>query len=346
MAPDDRSCWASGEKSVFDADLTMRYRDTAMAVHPEVFGLKCKQGTKDEVPKRYQPLGIDRKRKHLKLTADWAHKVAPFQFEFYPLRFAGWNGFDETGKILIYEWPKHGEIYSMATDNSDGKGEDSTVIKVMRKGGRGRCDAEVASFASSEISGTELWPWTLALGTLYSVRREGKIRQPMFIPETNREGGTQLLREMYYRGWKAESVYCEYRSKATARGRASRVEGFHTSPANRPDLVQRGIQALTNEMIEVNSPAVVDEMDVFIRHANGVIAAAKNRHDDHLLTLFLCFHALYAGEPRSAGSDPFIERTRAVPEEQLYPLATDGTASDVSLYLGAMVGENITWPTG
>lgn len=346
MAPDDRSCWASGEKSVFDPDLTMKYRETALAIHPEVFGLRCKQGKKDEVPKRYQPIGIDHKRKHLNFIADWTHKIAPFEFELYPLRFGGWNGFDETGKILIYEWPRHGETYSMSADPSDGKGEDSSVIKVMRKGGRGRCDAEVASFSSSGLSGTELWPWTLALGTLYSVRRDGKIKQPLFIPETNRDGGNQLLREMYYRGWKSEAVYCEYRSKSTARGRAARVEGFHTSPANRPDLVQRGIQALANEMIEVNSPSVVDEMDVFIRHANGDIKAAKNRHDDHLLALFLCFHALYSSEVRSTGADPFIERTRAVPEEQLYPLATNEMASDVSLYLDNMVKGNFEWPTG
>lgn len=343
LASDDRSAWASGEKSVFEAELTMRYRD-AVAQPIGVYGLKGKCGKDDVVPKRFQPIGVDHKQKSRNVIADWTHKYAPFEFELYPIRFNGYNGFDETGKILIYELPLPGEIYSMSTDNSDGKGEDSSVIKIVRKGGRGRCDAEAASFASAGISGTELWPWTLALGTMYSVMRDGKRKQPLFIPETNREGGNQLLKEMKYRGWKSESIFCEYRGKSTTRGRSSKIEGWHMSPQNRSDLIQRGIAALENEVIEVNSPAVVDEMDTFIKWPDGSIKAAKHRHDDHLISLFLGFHALYFGDARAAGKDPFIERTRAVPEEELYPLMSE-PAANISDYISNVVGENFNWPT-
>lgn len=116
------------------------------------------------------------------------------------------------------------------------------------------------------------------------------------------------------------------------------------SPQNRSDLIQRGIAALENEVIEVNSPAVVDEMDTFIKWPDGSIKAAKHRHDDHLISLFLGFHALYFGDARAAGKDPFIERTRAVPEEELYPLMSE-PAANISDYISNVVGENFNWPT-
>lgn len=336
MAPDDRSCWAAGEKSIWGADLLMRYRD-ATAQPLAVFGLKGTCGGDDIVPKRHHVLGALHKEKSLKITADWTKKYAPFEFEFYPVKFTGWNGFDETGKIIIFEWPKPGETYSLAADNADGRGGDSSVLKILRKGGAGRCDAEAASFASSGISGTELWPWTLALGTFYSVIRDGKLQQPILIPEINREGGGQLVKEMDYRGWK--HFYKERRGRATTRGKGTIQWGWHMNEQNRSELILRGIQAIEDEWIEVNSPAVVDEMDVFIRHNNGRIAAAKYRHDDHVISMFLAFWALYYDQARGSGPDPGVPRIRPVASEALFPLASEDIGSQISRHIDEMISE-------
>jgi hypothetical protein len=336
MAPDDRSCWAAGEKSVFNADMLMKYRD-ATTTPKAVFGLKGKCGVDDIIAKRHHILGALHKLKSLKVTADWTKRYAPFEFEFYPVKFTGWNGFDETGKIIIFEWPKPGETYALAADNADGRGGDSSVLKVLRKGGMGRCDAEVASFASSGISGTELWPWTLALGTLYSVMRDGKLQQPVFIPEINREGGGQLVKEMDYRGWK--NFYRERRGRATSRGKGTIMLGWHMNEQNRAELILRGIQAIEDEWIEINSPAVVDEMDVFIRHPNGRIAASKHRHDDHIISMFLGFWALYHDQVRGTGPDPTIQRSRPVSDDAMFPLAEEGIGSQISRHIDEVISE-------
>ncbi len=325
MAANDRMAFTPSYKSVFDPDLLMRYRD-AIADPVGVFGLKGNCGRDQVVPKRYQPTGhIGEKPIHI--TADWSRHFSPFKFELYPLKFKGWNEFDGDGKILIWEWPKRGETYALSTDNADGLGADYSVIQIMRKGGGGRCDAQVAEFASDEISGVELWPWVLALGTFYAVQREGKMRFPILIPETNREGGRQLLKELERRGWKSNDIYTEFRHRSTGRKASGTVSyGWQMTPLNRDELIQRGVAALENEIIEVNSPALVEEMGSFVRDENGKKQAAKHRHDDRLIAIFLAFQALYSEEARATGKDPTIERTRVISEEVLYPLATDEAA--------------------
>lgn len=343
MAADDRSAWASGERSVFDSDLLERYRNSTLqpaewAGVSAVFGLRGKLGTDDNVvPKRHQPWGALHQIKSLGLTVDWTKKTLPYEFEFYPVKFNGWNGFDETGKIIIFEWPKPGEIYSLAADNADGRGGDSSVLKVLRKGGGGRCDAEVASFASSGVSGTELWPWTLALGTLYSVVRDGKLQQPIFIPEINREGGGQLVREMDSRGWK--NFYKERRGRATSRGKTSVLWGWHMNERNRSDLILKGIQAIEDEWIQIASPAVIDEADCFIRHPNGRIGAAKYKHDDHLISVFLAFWSLYHDQLRASGPDPTIQRVRPSTAAEIFPLADEDIGSQVSRHIDELISE-------
>ncbi len=335
MAADDRSALISNYKSVFDPDLLMRYRD-AVEDPIGVFGLKGKCGADEIVPKRFRPIGVDHKKKSLMVTADWTKHYAPFEFEFYPLPFQGYSEFDESGKILIWEMPKHGEVYALSTDNGDGVEEDYSVIQVIRKGGGpGRCDTQVAEFASNEISGVELWPWALALGTLYSVKREGRVQQPLVIPETNREGGQRLWKDLELRGWR--NVYRERNAKSTSRNDQSQTVGWHMSPQNRDDLILYGEAAIGNEVIELNSPELVNEMSSFIRHPNGKKGAAKGKHDDRIIALFLAFHALYHSDARATGKDPNVERGRTVPEEQLWPCAHDDSASNLSLYIESMV---------
>lgn len=346
MASDDRAALTSNFKSVFDPELRMRYRD-AVQLPVEisggyaVFGLKGKCGQDEIVPKRFQPVGVNHRSKSLMITSDWTKKYAPFEFELYPLRFNGYDEFDETGKILIWEWPKAGEIYAFATDNGDGKGEDRSVIQVLRKGGVGRCDSQVAEFASDEISGVDLWPWALALGTLYSVKRDGRVQQPMCIPETNREGGQRLITDLELRGWK--NFYEERAPSSTSRGNAATRRGWHTSPQNRDTLILYGSSAIENEVLEINSPELVSEMDTFIRHPDGKKGAAKHRHDDRLMALFLAFHALYAQDVRATGKDPNVERGRVIPEEVLWPVGHEPAASSVSIMIDSIVRE-IDWP--
>lgn len=281
MAADDRGAFSTNYKSVYDPELLMRYRD-ALPQTVEVFGLKGKCGAEELVPKRYRPIGVDHKRKSVRVVADWTKKYAPFEFELYPLTFKGYDEFNENGKILIWEWPNHGETYAISTDNGDGKGEDRTVIQVIRKGGRERCDAQVCEFASDEISGVDLWPWALALGTLYSVKRDGQVKQPVMIPETNREGGQRLIDDLDFRGWK--NFYQEDRSSSTSRGARSILRGWHTSPQNRDGLILFGSSAIEGEVLEINSPELVSEMGSFIRHPDGKKGAAKCLHPNSRIT--------------------------------------------------------------
>lgn len=348
MAADDKSAFASNFKSVYDAELLLRYRDAVVppleiAGGYAVYGLKGKCGADDIVPKRFQPIGHNHRAQSLRVVSDWTKHYAPFEFELYPLQFKGYSEFDESGKIIIWELPKHGEVYALSTDNGDGVEEDNSVIQILRKGGPGRCDAQVCEFASNEVSGVELWPWVLALGTLYAVRRDGKMQLPLLIPETNREGGQRLLKDVELRGWPLRNMYSERTRNSTSRGVSAISYGWHMSPSNRDDLILYGSSAVENEVLEINSPELVNELSSFIKHPTGKKGAAKGKKDDRIIGLFLAFHALYADSARATGKDPNVERGRAMPEEALWPVANELGASSVSMMINSIVND-IPWP--
>ncbi len=170
----------------------------------------------------------------------------------------------------------------------------------------------------------------MAAATYYSVFASGKLRQPRCVPEINREGGLTFLREMQRHGWKSESFHVQIKMKAaTRRGQPSISYGWYSDSVNRPDLVQRGVQAIKEEYIELNSPWLVNEMDSLIYDpGTRKIGAAKGKHDDRLFGLWLAFVSIYDDEIRATGKSPFQERQRIVSQEDRYPVYKSQQAYD------------------
>jgi len=319
MASDDLSAWASREQSVFDPELRLKYRQ-ACADPVAVYGIR-----KGGIPEKFWPsrkemkLGEDGKPIIKTIVADWNHNLPPLEFEFVELKFNGYSETDPFGKLFIWEEPDDGQTYGFGADVSDGLGakrSDNSTLEMFRKGSRWKLDAQCAEFASPDMSGADLWLIGLALGTYFSVYVNSKRKQPRCVPEMNREGGQTFHREMKRRGWK--NFHEDVKASSTRRGAPTITEGWRMNPVNREDLVQKGVQSIREEYIEINSPWLVSEMDSLIKWPDGKIAAAKGRHDDRLICLWLPFASLYYDDVRSTGRNPFMERELKVQPEQKY----------------------------
>jgi hypothetical protein len=337
MPADDLEAFQSLKMSIFDAELLAKYRNSVREPIG-VYGLRGK-----DIPREFHPKKSeieDRNPQIFRVKIAWTNSLPPFEFEFVRLKFHGYSNTDPQNKFFLWEMPKADQIYAVGFDSSDGLGvdrSDNSVIEVLRQGDTRRCDAQVGEFVSADLSGAALWPFSLAVGGFFTVLRGGKVKQPLAIPEINREGGQILWRELKLRGWK--EVYREIQKSSVRRGAPSFTEGWRMSVLNRVDLVQWGENGLNDEQVEINSPWFVDEMGTFIKHEDGKHAAAKGKHDDRLIGLWLPFRVLYLDDARDSGVNPFVERKREVPESEKYPLYTDGMLSGevVSPYLENMI---------
>jgi hypothetical protein len=323
MAADDVSAFVSGEVSVFDPELRMAYRQSC-ASPVKVYGIRG-----GGIPERFWPTKRDMKLDNrgqpiiLKIEVDWATSLPALEFEFVELKFHGYSETNPFGKLFVWEEPQNGEIYAFGADSSDGLGErrsDNSVLQFFRKGSRWKLDSQVAEFASPDISGADLWLYGMAVGTYFSVYTNGKIRQPRCVPEINREGGRTFLSEMQKHGWKSESFHVQIKMKAaTRRGQPSISYGWYSDSANRSVMVERGVQAIREEYIELNSPWLISELDTLICE-NGKIQAAKGKHEDRLIALWLAFVSIYDDEARATGKSPFQERQRTISQADRYPI--------------------------
>lgn len=333
MASDDVSCFVSRELSVFDAELRLAYRQSC-ANPLKVYGIRG-----GGIPERFWPPKRAWKKDVrgnpivMTITADWVPSLPPLTFEFVELKFEGYSNTNPFGKLFLWEEPKHGEVYAFGADSGDGLGEkrsDPSVLEFFRRGNRFKLDAQVAEFASPDIAGADLWLYAIAIGTYFTVYTGGKYRQPRCVPEINREGGRTFLKEMLRHGWKSESFHVQIRNKATRRGTPTIEYGWFTDSANRGPLVERGVQAIREEYIEINSPWLVSEMDSLVCDpATKKIAAAKGKHDDRLMALWLPFASIYEDEVRATGRSPFQERVRQISDAEKYPVYHDPATVDM-----------------
>lgn len=323
MPADDQEAFAAPLESVFPAEVIDRFRQ-AIERPLAVFGIRGKH-----IPERFYPRDseINTKLPIVTVKASWLSSLPTLAFEFVPLKFFGYSEIDPTGKLFVWEWPEAGRTYGLGCDSGDGLGakrSDDSVLEMVRKGGRFDNDAQVAEFASPDISGTDLWPWALAMGTFYAVPVNGKLRLPKCVPEINREGGKNLVRLLSQWGWPLDLFHRELRRSATRRAaQAIATPGWNMNPVNRKDMLEWLNTALVNDYLEINSPWFVKQMGQFIKRDDGLWGAAKGRHDDRLFALGMAYYSLYEHDTRNTSPEPFIDRSRVVTDEEKYPVYQD-----------------------
>ena len=298
----------SDNSAIFGPEVIEVFRGGARM--PEgVYGIKASQA---EIPVSLQARDelIDTSRKPIDIHCTWG-TGASHDYRLVPLLHKGSAPFSPEGKVIIYEHPQQNEEYLLGTDTGYGLGQDSSVIQGLRKGSASRNDEQIFEFASPQLNSYTLWPFNLALGTLYSVRYKDKIRQPRQVIEGAANGENVHL-ELKKRGWTNFHNWVRYDKKRIQEFKANR-ELWYTTSWSRPLMMDMLLDALNNGWLDINSPWFINEMSELevIEAGRQKIAAALGQHDDRIMALGIALFSAHALETR--GRDGWAARRERAP---------------------------------
>lgn len=237
------------------------------------------------------------------LTVRTRHVLSKFDvtYQFVPVQFTGYAEFDEAMKILIWEWPEDGYLYGVGVDTSDGIGQDRSTIEIMREATPTRCCGQVAEFAYEYIKAFQLWPFTLALATLFSTTNPhaGTRTQAKVCVEC-RGNGEAVQFEMQKRGWSNFHVWKRYDNKRPTRDADAYKIGVYTNAWFRSQMMDMLLTCIDEEAIDLPSPYLVQELTTLERDPDQQKAkAAYGAHDDRVMGLGFPLFSLHVGKPPS-----------------------------------------------
>lgn len=297
-ASNDLECFQSTNRSAFSGDTIEICRDRLR----DPIGVYKLVGVKDsveDIPITQRPAASeeDRTKARIPIHCQWGRFEA--HYELVPIKYQGSSSGSEMGLIFIYEGPREGYAYGYGCDTAEGVGGDRSVIEIVRKDTLSDPDAQVCEFASDMVSGLELWPWCMALGTLYSPYSGGDRRQALSAIEV-KFGGDALQYELRKRGWSNFLVWPRVLDqKKIDLGRA-RTLGFVTNAWSRPNMVNIILTWINRDRILINSPFFIEEMEAFEKEEEGQkMKAAYGEHDDRIMSMGFILFAFHIHEIHS-----------------------------------------------
>ncbi len=330
MPADDLEAFQNQAISVIDQEVILNYRERALSQAP--VGVYTITG-----PSIHQSLIVprsqwDRSKPVITITPSAVCRATE-TYQFVPVIFDGYIGYDPMWKLFIWEWPDNYETYGIGCDTSDGIGKDWSVLEAFRKGSIHRPHAQVAEFASPYIKANQLWDMTLALGAFYSVMhpRAGRRTQCRICVEC-KGNGEKVQDELQKRGWSNFHPWKKLDNrKRTTNDKVYKV-GVFTNVWYRALLMDTFLTQVDEEYIDIRSPWLVSEMETLERDPDQQSArAAYNTHDDRVMAMAFPLEALTVDDRQRT------KYARAVP--QYVDEAGDGAGGE------GLIGTYATYQT-
>lgn len=284
MPADDSEAFQNTAISVIDQDIVLTYRENALARPP--LGVYTIVG-----PTIHKMLTVPRSQwDHSKPTITVKPSAvcrATEVYQFIPVQFTGYIGYDPMWKLFIWEFPEPNEIYAEGVDTSDGIGEDWSVLEILRKGSARRSHAQCAEFASPYIKAGQLWDLALALGAFYSVLNpRAQRRTQSRICVECKGNGEKVQDELKKRGWSNFHPWKKLDNRKRLVNDKVHKEGVFTNVWYRSMMMDTLLTAVDEESIDVHSPWLVNEFETLERDPEEKSArAAYNTHDDRVMAL-------------------------------------------------------------
>lgn len=305
LCADDIEAFQSSNVSVFDAEVLAEFRESRRPP-VGVYGIRAPQS---EIPIQLQApeRDVDARYKPIDIHAAWSPMQPAHDYQLVPLLHRGAAPFDPLGKIILYEFPEANEQYGLGCDTGFGLGQDRSVLEGVRKGSLERNDAQVFEFASPYVNSFSLWPFALALGTLYSTPINGTIRQSKQVIEMA-ANGENVQNELKKRGWRNFHLWVRYDRRRVIEANATRF-GWYTTPWSRRMMLDMLLDALNNGWLDINSQWFIDEMgELELDQEAQKIKAIGGGHDDRLMALGIVLFSLHALETKH--TDRWVTRER------------------------------------
>jgi hypothetical protein len=284
MPADDQEAFQNTNVSVVDQDTVLAYRESALARPP--LGV-------------YTILGATIHQSLIVPRREWDFTQPPITirpsavcratevYQFQPIKFTGYIGYNPMWKLFLWELPEDGETYGLGCDTSDGIGLDWSVLEVIRKGTLRRPHAQVAEFASPYIKANQLYDMALAMGAFYSVwSTRAQRRTQCRICIECRGNGEKAQDELKKRGWSNFHPWKRLDNKRRMVNDQVHKEGVFTNVWYRAMMMDTLLTAIDEEAIDVRSPWLVYELETLERDPDEQSArAAYKTHDDRVLAL-------------------------------------------------------------
>jgi hypothetical protein len=318
---DDMEAFQSTNISAFDTDTLTTYRERTK----DPIGVFGFIGRPDQVPIRMQPdrRDIDPDMPPINIRARWNPSVDAFECQMVPLRFRGYSNTDPNGKLFMWEMPEENEFYGVGVDTGDGVGLDRSCLEVLRKGNLERNDAQVAEFVNPYINAFDLWSICMAVGTLYSPKVDGYLRQAKMVIDCLKNGESTQW-ELRKHGWGNFHIWTRLDSKKIRLQNANKLGWFANSWA-RAMMMDYAIKALRDDFVDINSPYFVDEMADLERDEYAQsLKAVFGGHDDRFVAFGQCFISLHLMELRGAMSSLSEKRMALKSQQGLDPVYAPG----------------------
>lgn len=307
---DDVEAFQNTNPSVFEPEtIELLHKDTHSPL--AVFGFR---GSPDHFPLAIQPdlRQIDPEAPILPVRAQCSQAYRPVHADLVPLKFQGYSGYNEMGKLFVWELPEEGSEYGVGVDTSEGVGQDRSVIQVIRKATLdGRPPAQVAEFASPRLNSLDLFPFVFTVGQFYSTRRrDGGLARPRMVIEC-RWNGENVQVELQKHGWPNFHKWTRYH-KTKYNLAQERNLGWYSNAWSRPMMMDYFIKALRDQMFMAPSPFLVAELSTLeIDEAGQTIKALHGRHDDRVMACGIVYFSLHILETGGIMQPMSAQRTRS-----------------------------------
>jgi hypothetical protein len=254
-------------------------------------------------------------------------------FELQPVETDGWPDSNPDLKTYIWEWPKRGETYGIYCDPSEGVGQDSSVVGVIKKATPWHPDEQVVEWASNKVAPHDLWAYVYCLYHLFTVRNhEGEWAEPLTVIETNIVGDA-VQTELLKRG--ATNLYRQVDMtqigdvgpQFNKRPRAIRDRiGWRTDRLNRPKMISLFRKLVRDGNFKVRSPYLVKEMATLEYNIDKQrIEASEGQHDDRVMGPAILLCAWYDPEVYGTVPTAFIEQRSYEASLERLPVYTGDT---------------------
>jgi len=307
MPANPQEAFQSSNPTVFEPDVMARLvRQTQSSIG------RAYQLTGGEIGLAYD---LGRVGERVQLTCRNGAGQLEGEFELGELDLEGWPDRDPQGRLYIWEPPQRGESYGIGVDPSEGVGEDSSVIQVVKRATPWHPDEQVAEWSSSVVGPHDLWAFVFAIAHYYTTQRlDGSAEWPLVVVETNIAAGDAVQTEMLKRGYSHFYQKTDMTKIGESGGRARSLAeeiGWRTTRASRPKVISLMRKVVRDSLLVVRSPWLARELATLEYNLDKQrIEASRGNHDDRFMAMGIVMAAWYDPEKFGVIREEWRERRR------------------------------------
>jgi len=295
MAGSDHEAFQSQNIPIIDPEVVLAYQERTrqpIAVYT-IVGPDIPQAL--VVPRRQWDLT----KPSITISTRAVLPMLDLKYQLIPLKFEGYETFDEELKLLVWENPNDDDNYGIGVDCSEGVGQDNTAIEVLREARPDRGPGQVAEWVSNHATAFQMWPITLAVGVWYSPysARLTRYAQCRLAIEawTN---GSALQNELQKRGWNNFHPWKYNDSRRPKPDAEVNRVGVYTNMWFRANMMDMLLTCLSEEAIDLPSPYLIDELETLERMTGQKkIAAQYGMKDDRMMAIGIPLFSLHQNKP-------------------------------------------------